>query len=355
MVDNDLPGDAPDFAEDAPATPSKPAPRRGPGHRGDMRDTVAEMAERAQQISLEAGSKIAGAMKDVIAAGAGIAGFAIESARDVTNYMVRRGQMTPEEAAAAVADVPTSFQYLVTFSEPTQSNVIWTSNYSSAASARYSVGDSAQIVNGVEVVIQNALPFGSAGDPRVPVTGSYKTLTSTGFDGSTPWVRQEIWKVREAPVVIVSGIDARLVEAEAALQANEARLRFLDALGKDTARSDDALRLRIRNDKSRYRAEWLAHDSGTRVNPARFFDRLRAALQEDAIVVADDGNHTFLVAELFPVLKNRHFISPTDFNCMGYCVPAAIGAKLARPKSEVVGIVGDGAFRMTGLELVTAR
>jgi polyhydroxyalkanoate synthesis regulator phasin len=78
----------------APAIP----PRR-PGHRGaDMRDTVAEMAERAQLISQEAGSKVAAAMKDVISAAAGIAGFAIESARDLVQYMVRRGQMTPEEA-----------------------------------------------------------------------------------------------------------------------------------------------------------------------------------------------------------------------------------------------------------------
>jgi polyhydroxyalkanoate synthesis regulator phasin len=74
-------------------------PRRGPGHRGtDMRDTVAEMAERAQLISQEAGSKVAAAMKDVISAAAGIAGFAIESARDLVQYMVKRGQMTPEEA-----------------------------------------------------------------------------------------------------------------------------------------------------------------------------------------------------------------------------------------------------------------
>jgi acetolactate synthase-1/2/3 large subunit len=39
---------------------------------------------------------------------------------------------------------------------------------------------------------------------------------------------------------------------------------------------------------------------------------------------------------------------------MGYCVPATIGAKLARPGAQVVGIVGDGAFRMTALELATA-
>jgi hypothetical protein len=69
-----------------------------------MRDTVAEMAERAQLISQEAGSKIAGAMKDVSAAAAGLAGFAIESARDLVQYMVRRGQMTQEEADRIIRD-----------------------------------------------------------------------------------------------------------------------------------------------------------------------------------------------------------------------------------------------------------
>ena len=59
---------------------------------------MAEMAERAQQISQEAGTKITAAMKDVIGAAAGLAGFAVESARDLVQYMVRRGQMTQDEA-----------------------------------------------------------------------------------------------------------------------------------------------------------------------------------------------------------------------------------------------------------------
>jgi polyhydroxyalkanoate synthesis regulator phasin len=59
---------------------------------------MAEMAERAQAISQEAGTKIAAAMKDVIDTAAGLAGFAVESARDLVQYMVRRGQMTQDEA-----------------------------------------------------------------------------------------------------------------------------------------------------------------------------------------------------------------------------------------------------------------
>ena len=94
MVEKLSPSDSID-----PPPPAAAVPRRGPGHRGaDMRDTVAELAERAQIISQEAGSKVAAAMKDVIGAAAGLTGFAIESARDLVQYMVRRGQMTPEEA-----------------------------------------------------------------------------------------------------------------------------------------------------------------------------------------------------------------------------------------------------------------
>jgi len=85
-------------ADGAPPATTTP-PKRSPGHRGaDVRDTVAEMAAKAQEISQEAGSKMAAAMKDVISAAAGLSGFAIESARDLVQYMVRRGQMTQEEA-----------------------------------------------------------------------------------------------------------------------------------------------------------------------------------------------------------------------------------------------------------------
>jgi acetolactate synthase-1/2/3 large subunit len=116
----------------------------------------------------------------------------------------------------------------------------------------------------------------------------------------------------------------------------------------------DQVAARIAADKAAYLGEWLAHDPGGRVNPARFFRALRQRLPDDGIVVADDGNHTFLVAELMPMHAPRSFFSPSDFNSMGYCIPAVIGAKLARPGRTVVGIAGDGATRMTGLEMATA-
>jgi polyhydroxyalkanoate synthesis regulator phasin len=97
MAEKPQPPSAPDPTPAASTGPT--APKRGPGHRGaDVRDTVAEMAARAQEISQEAGSKMASAMRDVISAAAGLAGFSVESARDLVQYMVRRGQMTQDEA-----------------------------------------------------------------------------------------------------------------------------------------------------------------------------------------------------------------------------------------------------------------
>jgi acetolactate synthase-1/2/3 large subunit len=111
---------------------------------------------------------------------------------------------------------------------------------------------------------------------------------------------------------------------------------------------------RIAADKAAYRQSWYQHDSQGRVNPARFFDALRSQLPADAILAVDDGNHTYLTAELFPVQRGGRVILPTDFNAMGYAVPAAMGAKLVHPRREVAAIVGDGAFLMTCMEIITA-
>ncbi len=128
------------------------------------------------------------------------------------------------------------------------------------------------------------------------------------------------------------------------------RLKLKNFSASQNGRS---LRKKIKADKQAYFEEWKQH-LNERVNPALFFAALRAQIEDSAIAVVDDGNHTFLAAELFSVLRSKHFISPTDFNCMGYAVPAAIGAKLANPNKQVVGIIGDGAFLMTCMEILTA-
>ena len=131
---------------------------------------------------------------------------------------------------------------------------------------------------------------------------------------------------------------------------------LLQALETDMPRRgvDGALREQIRRDKIAYRESWYRNDAAGIVNPARFFDELRRQMPDDGIVAIDDGNHTFLTAELMPIHAPKSVILPTDFNCMGYAVPAAIGAKLALPDRTVQAIVGDGAFMMTCMEILTA-
>lgn len=87
---------------------------------------------------------------------------------------------------------------------------------------------------------------------------------------------------------------------------------------------------------------------------ADFFAALRRALPRDGIVCADSGLHQQLLRRHFEVLTPRGLLFPSDYQSMGFGLPAAIGAKFAVPERPVVAVVGDGGFTMSGLELLTA-
>ena len=119
-------------------------------------------------------------------------------------------------------------------------------------------------------------------------------------------------------------------------------------------KNDNKIEEQIKTEKQDYTKEWKKEKKNDIVSPGYFFESLEKYTDADTFIVVDDGLHTYLSAELMPIEKGRHFISPTDFNCMGFCVPAAIGVKLMNKDKKVIGIVGDGAFMMTGIELITA-
>ncbi|MCF6169226.1 thiamine pyrophosphate-binding protein [Lutibacter sp.] len=121
---------------------------------------------------------------------------------------------------------------------------------------------------------------------------------------------------------------------------------------KSSSKSD--LKEVIKKEKEKYFNEWKEKQLEDKVSPGFFFEALTKYTDDDTYFVVDDGKHTYLAAELLPVNKSKHFVSPTDFNCMGFCVPAAIGVKFMNPANKVVGIVGDGGFLMTGMETLTA-
>jgi len=155
------------------------------------------------------------------------------------------------------------------------------------------------------------------------------------------------------PQVFNANYPAKVAIAGDAKPALEALLAALVAAAPPREANRDLIEL-IRRAKASYRESWYAHRADGTVNPARFFDELRKQTPDAAITVLDDGNHTFLAAELFPVHGIKSVILPTDFNSMGYAVPAAIGAKLANPDLPVNVIVGDGAFAMSCMEILTA-
>ena len=174
----------------------------------------------------------------------------------------------------------------------------------------------------------------------------------TGSFGVT--VPEDLIHIDINPEVIGANYPARVGLTGDAKEILEPLLRALGNEAGVTSEPRNGLRRIITKAKQSYRQEWYDHDSKGRVNPARFFDGLRDGLAKDGIVVVDDGNHTFLAAELMPVSDPSGFICPSDFNCMGYAVPAAIGAKFSNPDRDVVAIVGDGAFTMTCMEILTA-
>lgn len=82
----------------------------------------------------------------------------------------------------------------------------------------------------------------------------------------------------------------------------------------------------------------------------RLIDCLDEQLDDRTIVVADIGDALFASTEL-TTRSRTEFISPAYYTSMGFSVPAALGAQVAKPDARVVVIVGDGAFQMTGMEI----
>jgi acetolactate synthase-1/2/3 large subunit len=84
-------------------------------------------------------------------------------------------------------------------------------------------------------------------------------------------------------------------------------------------------------------------------------DAVRRALPRDGVLSFDVGAHTHQIASQWSVHAPRTFQITNGWSSMGFGLPGAIAAKLARPHAPVVCLLGDGCFQMTCGEVATAK
>jgi acetolactate synthase-1/2/3 large subunit len=84
-------------------------------------------------------------------------------------------------------------------------------------------------------------------------------------------------------------------------------------------------------------------------------DAVRRALPRNGILSFDVGAHTHQIASQWPAHAARNFLITNGWSSMGFGLPGAIAAKLARPDLPVVCLIGDGCFQMTCGEVATAK
>ncbi len=148
----------------------------------------------------------------------------------------------------------------------------------------------------------------------------------------------EIGKNRRADVPIVGDVGAVITELNQVLRGED--------LGDYSA-----WRAYLGNLKAKYVIVPEPTHEGL-LSPEYVIKRL-GELSGDAYYVAGVGQHQMWAAHLLPFEKPGRWLNSGGAGTMGYCVPAAMGAKVGAPDELVWGIDGDGCFQMTNQELVT--
>lgn len=91
-----------------------------------------------------------------------------------------------------------------------------------------------------------------------------------------------------------------------------------------------------------------------KVKPQQAIETIYRLTNGEAYVTSDVGQHQMFAALYYPFDKPRHWINSGGLGTMGFGLPAALGVKLAHPKSTVVCVTGDGSIQMNIQELSTA-
>ena len=170
------------------------------------------------------------------------------------------------------------------------------------------------------------------------VTGNLKTYATSARKIHVDIDRAELNKNVRVDVAIAKDLRAALDEWMPLVKKGD-RKAWLDAI--DVMKGDSAVR-DIQN----------LPDNG-HLYAAHVINDLWRLTGGDAVVVTDVGQHQMWEAQYYKHDKSRSLITSGGLGTMGFALPAAIGAKVARPDAEVWVVCGDGGFQMTMCELAT--
>ena len=121
----------------------------------------------------------------------------------------------------------------------------------------------------------------------------------------------------------------------------------LDRHGFSQSKEMDPAQQKARNEIRNALKEWVG-------STTPWMNVLRDTLPQDTILSCDMSIFWADMLGIFPIYEPNTMLFPWGFGTLGFALPEAIGAKLAKPESPTVAICGDGAFLFTGTELATA-
>jgi acetolactate synthase-1/2/3 large subunit len=152
----------------------------------------------------------------------------------------------------------------------------------------------------------------------------------------------EISKIRHADIPVVGPLRSVLVELERVL-AGELQVGKTEPWLRQIAEWEEQFPLRYGDDNSI-------------LKPQRVLEALQelTAGRDDMVWTTGVGQHQMWAMQYIQCDRPRTFITSGGLGTMGYGIPAAVGAKAARPDATVVCVDGDGCFQMTAQELATS-
>jgi acetolactate synthase I/II/III large subunit len=153
----------------------------------------------------------------------------------------------------------------------------------------------------------------------------------------------EIGKNRNADVPIVGDVKAVITDLLGALRRNGTSASTLNM---------DIWWEYLRGVQATYPLSYGPQSDGS-LSPEYVIETLGRIAGPDAVYVAGVGQHQMWAAQFIKYEKPKTWLNSGGLGTMGYAIPAAMGAKFARPEAEVWAIDGDGCFQMTNQELAT--